>query len=78
MGETIFYSWQSDLPNSTNRGLINRALEDAAQTVGKSLELDLALDRDTKGTAGTPDIAHAIFSKITNASIFVGDVSIIN
>src|SRR6266545_4887233 len=31
MQHVIFYSWQSDLPNNTNRGLIQAALEEAAK-----------------------------------------------
>ena len=31
MASIIFYSWQSDLPNSTNRGFIQAALEQAAK-----------------------------------------------
>jgi hypothetical protein len=78
--ETVFYSWQSDLPNATNRGLIGRALEDAARAIRKdqSLAVEPVVDRDTLGTPGTPDIAATIFSKIDSAAAFVADVSLIN
>jgi hypothetical protein len=84
---TVFYSWQTDLDNRTNRGFVQRALEKAIKSVRTSLPIekderpeksDLVLDKDTKGVAGTPDIAHTIFDKISNAAIFIGDVSIIN
>jgi len=29
----VFYSWQTDLPNSTNRGFIQTALEKAAKSI---------------------------------------------
>lgn len=29
----VFYSWQSDLPNSTSRGLIEQALEEATKRI---------------------------------------------
>lgn len=76
----IFYSWQSDLPNSTNRGFIedclNRAIKDVR--ADEELKLDPCLERDTRGVPGSPDIAATIFDKIRRADIFVGDVSFIN
>jgi len=84
---TVFYSWQNDLPNSTNRGFIARALEKAIKEVTSALEIaqddrpddaDIGMDQDTQGMPGSPDIVHTIFDKIQNATIFVGDISIIN
>lgn len=76
----IFYSWQSDLPNKTNRGFIERALENAAKILRQddSIQIKPVIDRDTSGVAGSPDISKTIFSKISQADIFVCDVSIIN
>jgi hypothetical protein len=78
--KTVFYSWQSDLPNSTNRGLILDALERAAKTIRSdgSVEVEPVVDRDTQNVPGAPDIAHTILQKIEKASAFVADVSIIN
>jgi hypothetical protein len=77
---TIFNSWQSDLPNSTNRGFIEDCLLRAIKEVraDEELKLDPCLDRDTSGVPGSPDIAATIFEKIKAADIFVGDVSVIN
>ena len=77
---TLFYSWQSDLPNSTNRGFIEDCLNKAIKEVraDEELKLDPCLDRDTSGVPGSPDIASTIFDKIKRADIFVGDVSFIN
>ena len=79
MPDTVFYSWQKDLPNSTNWSFIERALQKAIEAL--SLETDLALDvnldRDTQNVAGMPDIVNTIFSKIDNATVFVGDISLI-
>jgi hypothetical protein len=33
MNRVEFYSWQFDLPNSTNRGFIQAALEKAAKAI---------------------------------------------
>lgn len=76
----IFYSWQSDLPNSTNRTFIQTALERAAQSIRNdpAIAVEPVVDRDTAGVPGSPDIADAIFEKIDNCQIFVCDVSIIN
>lgn len=77
--QKVFYSWQSDLANRTNRTFIQEALQKAIDAVLESdLELDLILDRDTQDTPGAPDIAQTILSKIDQAAIVVADVSIIN
>jgi hypothetical protein len=79
MAITVFYSWQADLPNSTNRGFIERALNAAVTSLRTETDIreEIALERDTAGVSGAPDIADTIFDKILNADIFVGDVSIV-
>ena len=76
----VFYSWQSDLPNSTNRSFIETALQKAIKSIcnDDSIEVDPVIDRDTVNVPGSPDIATTIFEKIDNAAIFVCDISIIN
>lgn len=76
----VFYSWQSDLPNATNRGFILDALERATKRIraDDSLAVEPVLDRDTQNVPGAPDIAHAIFEKIDKAAAFLADISIIN
>lgn len=76
----IFYSWQSDLPNSTNRSFIEKALENAAKAIraDDSIRVEPVIDRDTAGVPGAPDIATTIFTKIDQAQVFACDVSIIN
>ena len=77
---TVFYSWQSDLPNRTNRGFIEDCLERSIKELKaeSDLRIDPALDRDTKDVPGSPDIAATIFEKIESCGLFVCDVSIIN
>jgi hypothetical protein len=77
---TVFYSWQSDRPSSTNRRFIERCLQQALREARStpSFELDTFLDRDTQGTAGSPDIVATILAKIDAAQAFVGDVSIVD
>ena len=53
MRKTIFYSWQSDLPNATNRGFIQKTLEKAAAAISsdESIDVEPVVDRDTAGVA---------------------------
>lgn len=76
----VFYSWQSDLPNKTNRGFIEKALENAAKSIclDESIEVEPVIDRDTAGVPGTPDIAETILRKVEQSQVFVCDVSITN
>jgi len=76
----IFYSWQSDLLNKTNRSFIEEALEKAAKAIrdDDSIQVEPVIDRDTVGVAGSPEISKTIFSKIDQAQVFVCDISIIN
>lgn len=78
---TVFYSWQSDLPNKTNRGFIADALNRAIKklqrddTIVEAERPDLQLDRDTAGVPGSPDIAATILQKIDGCAIFIADIS---
>src|SRR5689334_16672837 len=75
----IFYSWQSDSHDATNRSLIENALENVAKKIRNddSVQVDPVIDRDTAGVAGAVDIATTIFSKIALADAFVADVSLV-
>lgn len=77
---TVFYSWQSDLPNAMNRGFIDAALTSAVKSIRKddSIHIEPVVDRDTLGIPGAPDIAETILDKIEQSQVFVCDVSIIN
>ncbi|WPP49577.1 hypothetical protein [Catalinimonas niigatensis] len=79
MKKSIFYSWQSDSPNNKNRSFIEDCIKIAIKEIqSDKINLDVAIDRDTKDATGTPDIASTIFSKIDNTSIFIADISFIN
>ncbi|MBI3910253.1 MAG: pentapeptide repeat-containing protein [Armatimonadetes bacterium] len=80
MADMVFYSWQSDLPNATNRGFIQTALEAATKAIrdDESIQVEPVVDRDTAGVPGSPDISSTILGKIDQAQVFVCDVSIIN
>ena len=72
----IFYSWQSDLPGSKTRYLIQDSID--AVVNGMKDTIEIIADRDTKGEFGSPDIAQTIFSKIDESDIFIADVSVVN
>jgi len=79
MKYVIFYSWQSDLPNNTNRGFIEGVLNESfSQLINNQFEIDFALDRDTKNVPGSPNIGNTIIDKIKKCDVFVADISIIN
>lgn len=76
---TIFYAWQSQLPNSTNRGFIGDALEKAL----KGLRDDVAVEElpeITQGPGnepGSPNIGDAILAQLDVATAVVFDVSLV-
>lgn len=72
----IFYSWQSDLPSSETRGLIQDGISAAIKLLRDTVEIEA--DRDTKGEYGSPDIVQTIFSKIDECDIFIADISVVN
>ena len=76
---TIFYSWQSDLSNNTNRGFIESAIEKAVKYIGKdeNFEIEPSIDRDTKGAPGAPNISQTILKKIQACDVFIADISIV-
>jgi len=79
MKRTIFYSWQSDLPNSKNRSFIESTINKAISELrSKHFYAELSIDMDTNETPGTPDIVDTILDKISKTSLFIADVSIIN
>jgi hypothetical protein len=70
----VFYSWQSDLPDATNRNAIRKSLRAAA----KGLSSDIVIDEATRDTSGSPNIPKTIIEKVEAADIFVADITTIN
>ncbi len=77
---SIFYSWQSDLPNNINRGFISECLEKATKNIYEKNKflVEYKIDSDSRDELGTPDIVSNIFSKIDTCDIFIADITIIN
>lgn len=75
---TIFYSWQSDLPNNTNRTAIRNAIGQAVISLsGEFEEAQFVQDEATREMAGSPNIAQVVQTKIEAADVFVADISTI-
>jgi len=77
---TIFYSWQSDLPNNTNWTFIEDSIVLSTKELKKNkpISININVDRATREDTGSPDITESIFSKISNSSVFIADISIVN
>lgn len=76
---TVFYSWQSDLPDTSNRAFIRQALRTAASSIEDSKgDLIVEIDEATRDVSGSPNIPATILAKINIADVFVCDISTIN
>jgi hypothetical protein len=76
MRDTVFYSWQSDLPD--NRGVIEKALNQAVRERSQlALRVEPVVDRALMGTAGAVRIDHDILTRIDVSAAFVGDVTLV-
>lgn len=71
----IFYSWQSDLPNKTNRGYIKDQLLKDIRKIEKELSVKINVDEDTRGSTDNDVIEKTIISKISQCDFFIGDIS---
>ncbi|BBB10391.1 hypothetical protein [Sphingopyxis sp. EG6] len=75
---TIFYSWQSDRDSSVCRNFVRIALETAlGELRDQHPNVELVLDSDTSGVAGTPPVTETILKKIKACGVFVGDVTFV-
>jgi hypothetical protein len=79
MSFTVFYAWQSDCPNKTNRSLIKEAAEEAISAINADATIEdrPVLDHDTKDTPGIPDISNTILEKIDHCGIFLADLTFV-
>ena len=76
---TIFWSWQSDLPPHTTRAFIESALHAAIARAADGLSLSPSerpeVDEGVKGRPGLAEIARTLFEKIGAAQLFVADIT---
>lgn len=79
MNYSIFFSWQSDLPNNINRAPIQNAIKKAIKALNEDNNgMYFTYEESTSGEVGAPDIAQTIIEKISKSDIFICDISIIN
>ncbi len=81
----VFWSWQSDTHGKTGRHFIREALATAITELKVEAEVEepdgrdprsaLHLDHDRQGIPGSPDLARTILDKISEAVVFVADVT---
>jgi nucleoside 2-deoxyribosyltransferase len=76
----VFYSWQSDLSDTTNKRVIRNMLIQAKSKIEmeNSDDMNIIIDEATRDMVGSQNIPETIIKKITNSDIFVADVSIVN
>lgn len=73
----LFYSWQSDRDSKICSNFIRIALEAAILQLKAEHQIEIELDSDTAGVAGTPPVSETILRKIADCDIFVGDVTFV-
>jgi hypothetical protein len=75
----VFFSWQSDTDDSSNRRLLKRSLDQvcAKLTVPAVAELSPRVDSGMSGVSGSPEVASVMFQKIDSATVFVGDMTLV-
>ena len=75
----IFYSWQSDLEEQTNKIAIRQFIKEAIKRIKQNDDdIEIIIDEDARGNPGSKNIAEELMKKIRNSDIFIADVSIIN
>lgn len=77
----LFFSWQSDLPDETNRRLIREGIRKASSAIEEEYSnknIRIIIDEATRNLSGSPNIPIAILDKIKNADIFICDITTIN
>lgn len=82
MPRKAFYAWQSDSDPSTNWHFIAEALKLSIARLNADLDIEeseaeLAFDRDTHGEPGMPAIADTVLRKISEAAVFIGDLTFV-
>lgn len=73
----LFYSWQSDRDGNLCRHFISHALQRAADRILTEYGIEIRIDMDTAGVAGTPHVSDTILGKIASCDIFVADVTFV-
>jgi hypothetical protein len=75
----VFYSWQSQVSEKTNRTFIEDALERAVKILRNDATVEALpeIDQGAANVPGAPNIAEAILAKLDRATAIVFDVSLV-
>jgi predicted nucleotide-binding protein len=74
----VFYAWQTDSPEKTNRRAIRNALQSASTKLKKKFaaqKITFDIQEATRGESGSPNIPQTILKKIEDSDIFVCDLT---
>ncbi|WP_346318923.1 hypothetical protein [Chitinophaga sp. YIM B06452] len=74
----IFYSWQSHTESKYNKNFIEDCIKSAIKKLRADYQLNkdyFILDKDTKDVPGMPNIPTKIREKISQADVFIGDIT---
>lgn len=71
----VFFSWQKTRPSSEHWSLIESGLEKAAVDVGRQLDLEVEITRDSQGVPGAPLIFDEIKAKLDRCDVAVFDLT---
>ncbi len=76
---TVFYSWQIDSPEETNKKFLREVIKEAIAKVSADGVLvdSPRFESGMDGVSGTPEVATVMFDKIDECAIFIGDVTIV-
>jgi hypothetical protein len=79
MDFTVFYAWQSDRPENTNRFLVRDAAKAAIKRLVKDSDVEESprLDHDTKDVPRLAEVAGTIFRKIEGCGLFLADLTFV-
>ncbi|WP_148293561.1 hypothetical protein [Azospirillum sp. B4] len=77
----VFYSWQSTLDNTDNRGFIENCLKKAIKELNADFDESdrekAELEQGAMGFPGSPKIFDCITEKIKQCGVFIADVSLV-
>src|SRR5579872_1036522 len=77
----IFFSWQDDTDRDLNRYFIFHSLEKAAKKLRPVYEVGkdfFIVDKDTTKAAGWPGIADKVQERISEADIYIADLTFVD
>ena len=76
---TVFYSWQTDRPEETNKKFLRDVIKEAvAKVSAEGVLVDSPrFESGMDGVAGTPEVATVMFDRIDECANFIGDVTIV-